>query len=72
MYSQLETIVISYVNSLNKLVKSGDETDQSYAIKQIIIESIDELERLGCKIRLIENIFSVVEINQTTSPLSRL
>jgi len=72
MYSQLETIVISYVNSLNKLVQSGEQADQSYAIKKIIIESINELEKLGCKIRLIENIFSVVEINQTTSSLSRL
>lgn len=70
MYSQLETIVISYVNSLNKLVQSGEQADQSYSIKKIIIESINELEKLGCKIRLIENIFSVVEINH--SPLSRL
>ena len=51
MYSQLESIVISYIKTLNNLI--NDSNINMYDTRKIINNSITELERLGCKIRYV-------------------
>ena len=53
MYNQSEKIIISYLETLNKLLKLDYKDD--YDLKIIINNSIKEIEKYGGKVRLIEN-----------------
>ena len=53
MYNQSEKITISYLETLNKLLKLDYKDD--YDLKIIINNSIKEIEKYGGKVRLIEN-----------------
>ena len=53
MYNQSEKITISYLETLNKLLKLNYKDD--YDLKIIINNSIKEIEKYGGKVRLIEN-----------------
>ena len=53
MYNQSEKIIISYLETLNKLLKLDYKND--YDLKNIISDSIKEIEKYGGKVRLIEN-----------------
>ena len=68
MYSQLESIVISYVNTLNNLINDSN----TYDTKKVISNSILELERLGCKIRYVDNALTIIEINENNYIMSKL
>lgn len=68
MYSQLESIVISYVNTLNKLISDTN----TYDAKKIIRNSILELEGLGCKIRYVDNALTIIEIKESNYISSKL
>ena len=70
MYSQLESIVISYIKTLNNLI--NDSNINMYDTRKIINNSITELERLGCKIRYVDNALTVIEINENNHIRSRL
>lgn len=70
MYSQLESIVISYIKTLNNLI--NDTNSNIYDTRKIIINSIKELERLGCKIRYVDNALTVIEINENNHIRSKL
>lgn len=81
MYSSGELIVISYVNTLNKLNKEilcieNEESYNSndrYLLRKIITESISEIENLGGKVRIIENgLFTLVQYNEKECSISRL
>ena len=53
MNNQSEKITISYLETLNKLLKLDYKND--YDLKKIINDSIKEIEKYGGKVRLIEN-----------------
>ncbi len=53
MYNQSEKIIISYLETVNKLLKLNYKQD--YNLKKIISDSIKEIEKYGGKVRLIEN-----------------
>lgn len=53
MYNQSEKIIISYLETVNKLLKLNYKQD--YNLKKIISDSIKEIEKFGGKVRLIEN-----------------
>ena len=81
MYSSGELIIISYVNTLNKLNKEilcneNEETYNSndrYLLRKIITESISEIENLGGKVRMIEDgMFTLIEYNERECSISRL
>ena len=70
MYSQLESIVISYVNTLNDLISTTHP--YTHDTKKIIRNSILELEGLGCKIRYVDNALTIIEIKESNYIISKL
>tara|TARA_B100000035_G_C20827451_1_gene477140 strand:+ start:454 stop:684 length:231 start_codon:yes stop_codon:yes gene_type:complete len=69
MYSTAESMTISYLNTLNKLkeleIDQGNTSVTIYKIKNLIRESINEIEKIGGKVRLTEGkLLSLVELNE--------
>jgi hypothetical protein len=75
MYSTAESMTISYLNTLNKLKDLEiDEKDsiKSFQIRNIVRESINEIEKIGGKVRLTQgNLLTLIELNENTQ-VSRL
>jgi len=66
MYSSLEWMTISYVNTLNKLKElkmEGNELE-NYKLRSIINDAIKEIEKIGGKVRIVENKFNVIEVSE--------
>jgi hypothetical protein len=81
MYSSGELLLISYINMLNRLnieilCNENEESYNSndrYVLRKIITESIREIEKMGGKVRIIENgLFALVQYNESECSISRL
>ena len=81
MYSTGELIVISYLNTLNKLNREilCNENEESYnsndryLLRKIITDSISEIENLGGKVRMIEDgMITLIEYNERECFQSKL
>lgn len=68
MYSTAESMTISYLNTLNKLKEldmDENETVIIYKIRNLVRESINEIEKIGGKVRLTEGkLLTLVELNE--------
>ena len=72
MYSKSERILISYITLLNKLKILDIDGDYKYLVNKYIIDSINDIENIGGKIRLIEdNLLALVDLDETKN-ISRL
>jgi hypothetical protein len=59
-------MTISYVNTLNKLKElkmEGNELE-NYKLRSIINDAIKEIEKIGGKVRIVENKFNVIEVSE--------
>ena len=81
MYSSGDLLLISYISMLNRLnieilCNKDDENYNSndrYVLRKIITESIREIEKMGGKVRIIENgLFTLVQYNESECSISRL
>tara|TARA_B100000282_G_scaffold295280_1_gene274195 strand:- start:1772 stop:1990 length:219 start_codon:yes stop_codon:yes gene_type:complete len=66
MYSSLEWMTISYLNTLNKLKElkmEGNELE-NYKLRSIVNDAIKEIEKIGGKVRIVENKFNVIEVSE--------
>lgn len=61
MYSQLESILISYVKTLNEIKNLQPNNSD---IRTIISNSVKEIETHGGKVRAIENNLSLVQVEE--------
>jgi|TARA_Y100000992_G_scaffold292698_1_gene250495 hypothetical protein len=68
MYSTAESMTISYLNALNKLKELDMDENESviiYKIRNLVRESINEIEKIGGKVRLTEGkLLTLVELNE--------
>ena len=68
MYSTAESMTISYLNALNKLKELDMDENESviiYKIRNLVSESINEIEKIGGKVRLTEGkLLTLVELNE--------
>ena len=81
MYSTCELLLNSYINMINRLhleilCNENEESYNSndrYLLRQIITDSIKDIEKLGGKVRMIEDgIFALIEYNERECSRSRL
>ncbi len=79
MYTDAERIAISFLDTINQLrkiqkrVKNNGDDENSYIISQLIVSSINNIERNGGKVRLNEdNILTLAEFNEICSSQSKL
>jgi hypothetical protein len=81
MYSGGELLLISYINMINRLNveiicdKDDDNynSNDRYLLRKIIADSIIEIEKMGGKVRIIENgLFTLVQYNEKECSISRL
>lgn len=81
MYSRGELLLISYINMINRLNveiicdKDDDNynSNDRYLLRKIIADSIIEIEKMGGKVRIIENgLFALVQYNESECSISRL
>mgnify|MGYP001397098858 CR=1 FL=1 len=81
MYSSGELLLISYISMLNRLnieilCNKDDENYNSndrYVLRKIIADSIIDIEKMGGKVRIIENgLFALVQYNESECSISRL
>ena len=66
MYSSLEWMTISYVNTLNKLKElkmEGNELEY-YKLRSIVNDAVKEIEKIGGKVRIVENKLNVIEVSE--------
>ena len=66
MYSSLEWMTISYVNTLNRMKElkmEGDELE-NYKLRSIVNDAIKEIEKIGGKVRIVENKLNVIEVSE--------
>lgn len=69
MYTQLENLALLQLKTLNKLLEINPN---DYDIKNIVKETIEGLEHLGAKVRLIEdNVLTLIQVDEMR-PHSRL
>ena len=69
MYTQLENLALLQLKTLNKLLEINPN---DYDIKKIVKETIEGLEHLGAKVRLIEdNVLTLIQVEEMR-PYSRL
>jgi hypothetical protein len=61
MYSQLESILISYVNTLNEIKNLRPNNSE---IRTIISNSVKEIETYGGKVRIVEDNLSLVQVDE--------
>ena len=81
MYSSGELLLISYISMLNRLnieilCNENEESYNSndrYVLRKIIADSIIDIEKMGGKVRIIENgLFALVQYNESECSISRL
>ena len=66
MYSSLEWMTISYVNTLNRMKElkmEGNELE-NYKLRSIVNDAIKEIEKIGGKVRIVENKLNVIEVSE--------
>lgn len=69
MYTQLENLALLQLKTLNKLLEINPN---DYDIKKIVKETIEGLEHLGAKVRLVENnVLTLIQVEEMI-PHSRL
>tara|TARA_B100001175_G_C19120556_1_gene454136 strand:+ start:141 stop:347 length:207 start_codon:yes stop_codon:yes gene_type:complete len=61
MYSQLESILISYVNTLNEIKNLRPNNSE---IRTIISNSAKEIETHGGKVRIVEDNLCLIQVDE--------